>query len=75
MGDLNVYSQPKVGGFYKQLWSMKRKNLGNKWFIARAPTDYDEDFRIIFEGVVDDPFAGDLVTENLLCYNSILFKF
>ena len=31
------------------LWTIS-KNQGNTWFIARVPTEYTTDFRIIFEG-------------------------
>ena len=33
------------------LWSLSG-DQGNQWFIARVSTDYNENFRVIFEGIL-----------------------
>ena len=38
------------------------RNQGNEWFIARVPTDYDADYRVIFEGIVGNGYMGDVVS-------------
>ena len=48
---LNVYSEKQVNATNNprtKIWSIDR-NQGNDWFIARIPTDYDTDYKIIFE--------------------------
>ncbi len=48
---LNLTNNPR-----NKIWSISR-NQGNDWFIARIPTNYDTDFRIIFEGNSLDFFS------------------
>ena len=52
IGALNIYSEVQTNQTVKPvntLWSIDR-NRGDNWYIARVPTEYTSDFRIIFEG-------------------------
>ncbi len=52
IGALKVYSEIQTNQTVKPLntlWIIDQ-NQGNNWFIARIPTDYTDNFRIIFEG-------------------------
>lgn len=63
VGSLNVYSEIQNNDTTKPrniLWTISR-DQGNSWFIARVPTDYSSDFKIIFEGVVGKSYMGDVV--------------
>ena len=53
------------------------RNQGNEWFIARVPTDYDADYRVIFEGIVGNGFMGDVVSVFFIKFLVLnyLFKF
>lgn len=63
MGAFNVYSELQNNNTLKPrnlLWTLNQ-DLGDQWFIARVPTDYTTDFKIIFEGVVGKSHLGDVV--------------
>ena len=54
VGTLNVYSELFINSQFVQkqlLWSLSG-DQGNQWFIARVSTDYNENFRVIFEGIL-----------------------
>ena len=55
---MNVYAEIQLNSTTNprnKIWSISR-NQGNDWFIARIPTDYDTDFKIIFEGDLNISF-------------------
>jgi hypothetical protein len=61
---LNVYikqiSYGMVQTSERLVWSINQ-NQGDKWYIARIPTDYDLNYQIIFEGIVGSSPLGDVV--------------
>ena len=68
VGALNVYSvkdidfiQNKTQSSLNPLWSVST-NLGDQWFLASVNTEFKNDFRIIFEGVVGKSYLGDVVS-------------
>jgi hypothetical protein len=52
---LNQTNNPK-----NEIWSIDR-NQGDRWYIARVATDYNTNFRLIFEGTVGKSDKGDFV--------------
>lgn len=63
MGNLKVYSEIQNNQIIKpinELWSLTTE-LGDTWHIARVPTDYRSNFRIIFEGSIGESPDGDIV--------------
>ncbi len=81
IGSLNVYSQTRANTStdllivdqQTRIWSLSRNQM-EKWHLARVPTNYRSDFRVIFEGVVGVSGKGDIVIEILLFnITSILF--
>lgn len=63
IGELNIYSELD-NGIRTRVWSMSR-NQGNNWFLARVPTSYTQSYRIIFEGVVGNGYAGDIALDDI----------
>ena len=67
VGFLNVYSELQTNQTVKQrnlLWTLTG-NQGDTWYIARVPTDYNLDFRIIFEGIVGKSYLGDVAIDDV----------
>jgi hypothetical protein len=54
--ETNEPNKPK-----NEIWSIDR-NQGNQWYKVRIPTNYMQDFRVIFEGVVGKSERSDIVT-------------
>ena len=67
---LNVYAEIQLNSTNNpktKIWTMTR-NQGNEWFIARVPTDYDADYRVIFEGIVGNGYMGDVVSVKIFTW-------
>lgn len=55
---LNQTNNPK-----NEIWSIDR-NQGDRWYKARVATDYNTNFRLIFEGTVGKSEKGDIVNNH-----------
>lgn len=68
VASLKIYSEIQTNQTIKPrnlLWTIDR-NQGDTWFIARVPTDYSDNFKIIFEGIVGKSYKGDVVSRFFL---------
>lgn len=69
IGSMNVYSikesdyQSNVTAL-NPLWNIDR-NLSDQWFIASVSTDFKEDYRIVFEGIVGRSLFGDVAIDDV----------
>lgn len=57
---LNQTNNPK-----NEIWSIDR-NQGDRWYKARVATDYNTNFRLIFEGTVGKSEKGDIVNNHYI---------
>ncbi|CAF0741650.1 unnamed protein product, partial [Brachionus calyciflorus] len=64
VGALNIYSELQNQTSRNLLWTISR-DQGNQWLLARLPTDYQTDFKIIFEGVVGKSWFGDVAIDDV----------
>ncbi|CAF0741635.1 unnamed protein product, partial [Brachionus calyciflorus] len=67
VGALNVYSEIQIDSVNKPknlLWAISR-DQGDNWFLARVPTDYSNNFKIVFEGVVGKSYFGDVAIDDV----------
>ena len=67
VGLLNVYSELQTNQTVKQrnlLWTLTG-NQGDTWYIARVPTEYSVDFKILFEGIVGKSYLGDVAIDDV----------
>ena len=56
-----MFTMNGSGGAMNMIWRIGQ-NQGDQWFIARVPTDYTYDYKIIFEGIVGASYLGDVVS-------------
>jgi hypothetical protein len=78
LGGLNVYSQletskNEANTSRNLIWSINR-NQPKNWYIARVPTDYKVDFKIIFQGIIGETFRSDMVNSSKQNKKFILTK-
>ncbi|RMZ97804.1 MAM and LDL-receptor class A domain-containing 2-like [Brachionus plicatilis] len=67
VGSLNVYNELQTNSSNKPrslIWSISR-DQGDRWFLARIPTNVQTNFKIIFEGVVGKSYLGDVAIDDV----------
>lgn len=67
IGTLNVYNELQTNSTNKPrslIWSISR-DQGDKWFLARVPTNVQNDFKIVFEGIVGKSYLGDVAIDDV----------
>lgn len=64
IGSLSVYTRIRNELSAQPIWKIE-KNQGNQWRAAAVTIIPDEDFQVVFEGVVGSSYDGDIAIDDI----------